>query len=409
LGGAGNLESIEEMERRIEREQVSVIEAPTAYWELWARAMAARSEIRVKSLRKVIVGGERIDAGRIGDWKVSGKELVHVYGLSETTVTTSLYEVKERTGGEVPIGKPIGNTQVYILDRNQRIVGEGIAGEVYIGGEGVGRGYWGGGLQTAERYVPNPYGKEAGERVYRTGDIGKWLKDGHLEFLGRRDEQVKVRGYRIELGEIEARLGEHPAVEQIAVIAREESGEKRLVGYVVMRDGEENRVSELGEYLKERLPEYMVPIACIRLERLPLTANGKVNKSLLIELENKAYRVVENIEKPRNEVEETLLQIWKQVLRTDQIGIKDNFFEQGGHSLSAIQVIARIREHFDIALSPRTIFEAPTILELAIVVIQTQVMQADDEDIYKLLEELDDLSDQGTQLEASDELVIDND
>src|SRR5262249_23736073 len=156
--------------------------------------IAGRSGAVVKSLRKVIVGGERMDAGRVGDWKLSGKELAHVYGLSETTVTTSLCGLGEMVGGEAPIGGPVGNRQVYILDGNQRAVGEGIAGELYIGGEGVGRGYWGGGELTAERYVPNPYGKVAGERVYRTGDMVRWLKGGRLEFLGRKDEQVKLRG-----------------------------------------------------------------------------------------------------------------------------------------------------------------------------------------------------------------------
>ena len=406
LGGGENLESVEEMEQRVEREQVSMIEVPTAYWEQWARVIAGRSGTRGKSLRKVIVGGERMDTGRISDWEMGGKELVHVYGLSETTVTTSLYEVKERAGVEVPIGRPIGNTQVYILDRNQRIVGEGIAGEIYIGGEGVGRGYWGEEALTAERYVPNPYGEGRGERLYRTGDIGRWLRDGNIEFIGRRDEQVKIRGYRIELGEIETRLAEHTAVAQAAVMAREEAGEKRLVAYVVMKDGEASRVSELREYLKERLPDYMAPGVYVRLERLPLTTNGKVDKRALLELENRVYGVEESVEEPRNEVEETLVRIWKQVLRIDQIGIKDKFFDLGGHSLRAIKVIARIREHFDVDLPLRSIFEAQTISELAILVIQAQVMQVNDEEIYKLLAELGELPDLEAHPIASDELLI---
>src|SRR6266508_4502962 len=357
LGGGENLESVEEMEQRVQREQVSMIEVPTAYWEQWARVIAGRSGTRVKSLRKVIVGGERMDTGRISDWEMSGKELVHVYGLSETTVTTSLYEVKERAGVEVPIGRPIGNTQVYILDRNQRIVGEGIAGEIHIGGEGVGRGYWGEEALTAERYVPNPYGEGRGERLYRTGDIGRWLRDGNIEFIGRRDEQVKIRGYRIELGEIETRLAEHAAVAQAAVMAREEAGGKRLVAYVVMKDGEASRVSELREYLKERLPDYMAPGVYVRLERLPLTANGKVDKKALPQPDEAGRELDESYQEPRTEVEEVMAGIWRQVLGVERVGTEDNFFELGGHSLLATRVVSRIREVFKVELPLRTIFE----------------------------------------------------
>src|SRR6266508_2225647 len=349
------------MEQRVEREQVSMIEVPTAYWEQWARVIAGRSGTRGKSLRKVIVGGERMDTGRISDWEMGGKELVHVYGLSETTVTTSLYEVKERAGEEVPIGRPIGNTQVYILDRNQRIVGEGIAGEIYIGGEGVGRGYWGEEALTAERYVPNPYGEGRGERLYRTGDIGRWLRDGNIEFIGRRDEQIQSRGYRIELGEIETRLAEHAAVAQAAVMAREEAGEKRLVAYVVMKDGEASRVSELREYLKERLPDYMAPGVYVRLERLPLTANGKVDKKALPQPDEAGRELDERYQEPRTEIEEVMAGIWRQVLGVERVGAEDNFFELGGHSLLEIQVISRVREVFGVEIPLRAMFEEPTL------------------------------------------------
>jgi amino acid adenylation domain-containing protein len=389
-----------EMEEVIERERITT---------LWLTASLFNAVVddkggveKLRGVGQALVGGEALSPShvRVAVERLPGTELINGYGPTEVTTFSCCHRIRGKDLGDgksIPIGRAIANTEIFILDERRSVAPVGVNGELYIGGEGVARGYLERPELTAERFVPNPYGRGYGERAYRTGDIVRWQEDGNVEFLGRKDEQVKIRGHRIELGEIEARLCEHEAVEEAAVIAREEGGEKSLVGYVVMRNGEEGRVSELREYLKERLTKYMTPGEYISLERLPLTANGKLDKKALLELESIAYRATESVDEPRNDVEEALLQIWKQVLRVDRIGIKDNFFELGGHSLRVIQVIARIRDHFDIVLSPRAIFESPTVQELSLLIIHAQVMQADDEEVYMMLMELANLPDLETQ------------
>ena len=218
---------------------------------------------------------------------------------------------------------------------------------------------------TAERFIPDAYSEEAGARVYRTGDLGRYGRDGKIEFLGRSDGQVKMRGYRIELGEIEARLREHECVEQAAVVAGGEGVEKRLVGYVVMREGAEGRVSELRGYLKERLPEYMAPGVYVRLERLPLTPSGKLTRRRCRSRRWQGERRKRATKEPRTEIEELMAGIWRQVLRVERVGVNDNFFELGGHSLLATQVVSRIREVFQVEVPLRAIFEEKTLADLS--------------------------------------------
>jgi len=238
-----------------------------------------------------------------------------------------------------------------------------VSGELCIGGDGLARGYWRRPEQTAEKFVPNPFGQERGERLYRTGDLVRYLPDGKLEFIGRRDQQVKLRGFRIELGEIESVLGTHTSLRECVVAVIGEAGDKRLVAYVVGHEAVDG--SELRSYLKDRLPEYMVPSAFVTLEEVPLTPNGKVDRKALPEPDWNGREASSGFVAARTPVEEMLCGIWEQLLKTEQVGIHENFFELGGHSLLATQVISRVRESFNVELPLRVIFESPTIAEIS--------------------------------------------
>ncbi|MFN5457254.1 AMP-binding enzyme, partial [Bradyrhizobium sp.] len=240
------------------------------------------------------------------------------------------------------IGRPISNTQIYILDEHGEPVPIGVAGEIYIGGAGVARGYLNRPELTAERFVEDRFSGEAGARLYRTGDLGRWLGDGTIAYLGRNDFQVKIRGFRIELGEIEARLSEHAGVRDVAVIAREDvAGDKRLVAYYVSDAA--IGAEELRGHLAALLPDYMVPSAYVHLERLPLTPNGKLDRKALPAPEGTAF-AVQAYEPPQGETEEAIARIWAELLGVERIGRHDNFFALGGHSLLAIQVVSRLRQ-----------------------------------------------------------------
>ena len=256
----------------------------------------------------------------------------------------------------VSIGGPLPNVQVYVLDELLQAVPVGVVGELYVGGEGVARGYIGRGGLTAERFVADPFGA-AGARLYRTGDRGRYLADGRLQYLGRADQQVKLRGYRIELGEIESKLRAYPQIKDAVVIAREdERGEKRLVGYFTVRGEAVPDTQELRYHLKESLPEYMIPAAYVLLGSLPLNASGKVDRGALPEPEAVTHAEAQYVP-PATPTEEVLSQIWAEVLQLDQVGVEDNFFELGGHSLLGTRVMARVREQFAVELPLRALFE----------------------------------------------------
>ncbi|MFN2285314.1 MAG: phosphopantetheine-binding protein, partial [Anaerolineae bacterium] len=264
----------------------------------------------------------------------------------------------------VPIGRPIANTQVYILDRAMRPVPIGVPGELYIGGDGLARDYWHQPELTAERFVPHPFSDDPDARLYKTGDRARYLPSGDVEFMGRLDNQVKIRGYRVEPGEIEACLEQHPAVQNAVVVAREDiPGDKRLVAYIVAQPEEQPTADFLREALQTALPDYMIPSAFVLLDAFPLTPNGKVNRSALPAPD--WTHAAATYTAPRTTAEETLADIWQDVLGIPQVGVHDNFFALGGHSLLATRVISRAQQAFQVSIPLRTIFEAPTVAGLA--------------------------------------------
>jgi acyl carrier protein len=318
------------------------------------------------SLKVAIVAGESCPVALVEEHyrRLPHAALYNEYGPTEATVWCSAYRCETQADAiRVPIGRPIANTQLYGLDSHLQPVPVGVPGELYVGGAGVAGGYWKRHDLTAEKFITNPFSATPGARLYKTGDLARFLPDGNIEYLGRVDHQVKIRGFRIELGEIEAALASHPAVEEAVVVAREdEPGEKRLVAYYTgsNANGNATSVAELRAHLSSKLPEYMVPAAYVRIERMPLTANGKLDRKALPMPEGDAY-AVRRYEAPLGETETRLAEIWADVLKIDRVGRNDNFFELGGHSLLAMQVMARIRHIFNLELPVRSIFDEPTV------------------------------------------------
>ena len=316
----------------------------------------------------LVIGGEALRYGSLELWRqhAPGTRLINEYGPTETVVGCCVHEVaaEEPATGAVPIGRPIANTALYLLDDRWHPVPWGAAGELFIGGHGLARGYLGRPDLTAERFVPDPFGATAGGRLYRTGDRARFLAGMHLEFLGRVDGQVKVRGFRIELGEIESLLADHPAVREAAVVAKDDPAGTRLVAFYVADPGRSAAAGELRSFLQTMLTETVLPAAFVPLPALPLTPNGKIDRAALREMEETpaaapAHRA------PRTEVEGLLADLWAQLLRRESVSMGDNFFDLGGHSLVAMQLIARIRGVFDVELSINDFLDAPTLAGLA--------------------------------------------
>jgi len=318
-------------------------------------------------IREIITAGEQLCITssivnlltRLPDCKLRNH-----YGPSESHVVSAFTLPDTRSDWTLfpPIGKPIANTQIYILDAHLQPVPVGVTGELHISGDGLARGYLNRPELTAEKFIPNPFSGDPKSRLYRTGDLARYLPDGNIEFLGRIDEQVKIRGYRIELGEIETALSQHPVVRRSVVMVREDSpGNKRLVAYVVLSQDQVSTASELRSFLREKLPEYMVPSGFVFLESLPLTPNGKVDRRALPVIDQSRPELEQSFEAPRTLIEEIVAQIWAEVLKVEKVGVHDNFFDLGGHSLLAAQLVSRIRDAFRIELPLRNLFEAPTV------------------------------------------------
>ena len=348
-----------------------------------------------ESVRTVNLAGEPLTSEMVEEIYKLGtvKRVVDLYGPSEDT-TYSTYQ-ERRVGEKATIGRPIANSQVYILDKHQQPVPIGVAGEIYIGGAGLARGYLKRPELTVDRFVPDGFGRERGSRLYRTGDLGRYLPDGRIEYLGRMDHQVKLRGYRIELGEIETVLGQNEGVAEATVMVREDvAGDKRLVGYVVSKKDKEVKVSELRSYMKTKLPEYMVPGTVMLLEEMPLTLNGKIDRKRLPVPEHARPELETSYEQTQSPLEEVLVMIWSEILGMDRIGVHDNFFELGGHSLLATQLVSRMRKVFQIDIPLRNIFEAPTVRELAELLMVDKDRRLRLEKTAELMLSLADLSDE---------------
>ena len=320
-------------------------------------------------VRQLLAGGDVLSVphARRALAALRGGRLINGYGPTEGTTFACCFPMTAETilGATVPIGRPIANARVYVLDDRREPVPVGVPGELYLGGDGLARGYWNRPELTAERFVPDPFDDDAEARLYRTGDLVRWLPDGNLEFLGRADEQVKLRGYRIELGEIEAVLAEHEAVRRAAVVLREDVPEdKRLVAYVVAEGQPAAR--DLRRFLAEQLPDYMLPSAFVFLDALPLSPNGKVERRSLPACDGNRPELDAAFVPPRTEAEHLLTSLWAEVLGLPRVGAHDNFFtELGGHSLLATQLVSRVRDAFGVDLPLVRFFEAPTIAELA--------------------------------------------
>lgn len=320
----------------------------------------------LQSLEKFLVGGETLPITLARELrKFTDRDLHNMYGPTETTIWSATDMVDKSVAG-VTIGRPIRNTELYILDQELEPVPAGVASDVYIGGAGVVRGYLNSPELTAEKFIPDPHSGRSGSRLYLTGDVSRFLKDGKIDFLGRADRQVKLRGYRIELGEIEAALERHPAIRQAAVILREDQGaDNCLAAYIECELGSTLTISEMREFMADRLPEYMIPSGLVMLESLPLTPTGKINRKGLPPLEQCREDVERTVEAPGNPVEEVIAGIWSDILGIDEVGIYDNFFESGGNSILAFQIVTRLRDIFKIELPLRTFFTAPTVAGLA--------------------------------------------
>ncbi|MEU9609898.1 amino acid adenylation domain-containing protein, partial [Streptomyces sp. NPDC048057] len=349
------------------REQVTVLnQTPSAFYQLVRADAEVSDEL---SLRYVVFGGEALELRRLTDWYArhadDAPRLVNMYGITETTVhvtyrTLDRNVVEEATGSL--IGEPIPDLRTYVLDNHLKLVPTNVAGELYVAGAGLARGYLGRPDLSSQRFVADPYGT-AGSRMYRTGDVVRRNHDGELEYVGRSDSQVKIRGFRIELGEIENALEAHGDIAQAAVTVREDTpGDKRLIGYVIPTERAQVDAAALRTYIGTRLPEYMVPSALVVLDALPLTVNGKLDTKALPAPD---YATTTEGRAPRTHVERELATAFADVLDVPDITIDDNFFDLGGHSLLATRLVARVRAALGVELSVRALFEAPTVAGLA--------------------------------------------
>jgi len=355
--------------------------------------LAALPFDELPALETIVVAGEPCSADLAAQWG-RGRRFLNAYGPTETTVCATIAECagKERS---LPIGRPMANAQVYLLNPFLQAAPIGVSGELHIGGPGLARGYRNHPELTAEKFIPNPFSQQSGGRLYKSGDLARYLPDGNTEFLGRLDHQVKVRGYRIEPGEIEAALKLHPGVRAAVVTALGGTGgENRLVAYLEARLAPAPSTGELRQFLKDKIPEHMTPSAFVVLEALPLNSSGKVDRRALPAPDQARPDLGEVYAAPRTPIEETVATIWAEVFKLERVGIHDNFFNLGGHSLFATQVMSRVRKVFQLDLPLRSLFEAPTVAGLAAIIVQRQIEQAVASDTAAVLKELEELSDE---------------
>ncbi|MEG3973727.1 amino acid adenylation domain-containing protein [Microcoleus sp. herbarium8] len=365
------LDSVEGFLQKCNNWKITVLAIPTAYWHELTTFLSQEKVAIAPSLRLIIIGGEKALPERLKTWfECVGQQvrLVNNYGPTETTVGATIYELStaDATLRELPIGRPLGNVQTYILDENRQPLPIGIPGELHIGGAGLARGYLNRPELTDERFIPNPFSDSPSDRLYKTGDLVRYLSDGNIEYLGRIDDQVKIRGFRVEIGEIEAALSQHPNLLSVAVALREDiPGQKSLVAYIVPVQESAPTVSELRDFLKQQLPDYMIPNAFVSLPALPITPNGKVDRRVLPAPDIKSLIQTLEFVAPQTPTEELVASIWKKVLGVEQASINDNFFELGGHSLLATQVVSQLNSSLGLHLPLSKLFELPTVASLS--------------------------------------------
>ena len=373
---------------KIDQENITFMQAtPASYRALIDAGWKGKKDL------KIICGGEALTPALARQLLERSNEVWNQYGPTETTIYSTIHQVGPEDT-TVSIGKPIANTQAYILDDMLQLVPPGSIGELFIGGHGLARGYLNQPVLTAERFIKNPFSEEKGSRLYKTGDMARILPDGTIECLGRNDAQVKIRGYRIELGEIEAILTEYPLVSEVATTVQEDQfGEKMLVAYYTAPADDPVGLRDIKAFLRDRLPEYMIPLHFVKLESMPLTPNGKIDRKALPAPDAQRPELEKSFEAPRTPMEQSIAQVWSDVLGLEEIGVYDNFFDLGGHSLQATRVIARLRTPLQLDVPLRLFFENPTVAELALAVTELQAGQENDDDIMKMIEELEGLSD----------------
>jgi len=367
--------------------------AVPSLWKAMLDALeSGQAELAPGTITHAFVGGEELPKS-VADRSfalLTQLSLWNLYGPSEITATAMAAQL--RPGDRITIGRPIAGKKVHILNPHLQPVPVGVTGELFIGREGVARGYLGRPDLTAESFIPDPFSDEPGARLYRTKDRARYLPDGRVEFLGRLDHQVKIRGFRIELGEIESALRDHPAVKEAVAIVKNANDEKYIATYIVPLSEPAPTAAELRTFLKQRLPEYMVPSTFVLLDQLPLTATGKLDRTALPEPDRRHRERESTFAAPRNAVEEALVEIFAEVLGAEKIGIHDNFFEFGGHSLLATRVVARIRKTFNAELPLRHFFESPTVAEIAVFLKSHEPAPGRMEEMMMLMRKIESLS-----------------
>jgi amino acid adenylation domain-containing protein len=354
--------SLEELARTVQQAGITTLWLTSALFELLVEDHIQK----LAGVKQLLAGGDVLSVRHVKKMlrELPGCRLINGYGPTENTTFTCCYPMTsvEEVGESVSIGRPIANTQVYLLDRYLNPVPIGVVGELYAGGNGLARGYSNNPELTAQKFLPHPFSCTPGERLYRTGDLARYLDDGNIEFLGRIDHQVKIRGFRIESEEIEAVLSQHPLLRQAVVVARNEVGaEKQLVAYAVRKQESAATVAELRAFLRRQLPDYMIPSSWVFLDALPLTPNGKVDPKALPAPQPGINGLGEGYVAPRTSTEQAVARIWVDLLKLERVGVEDNFFDLGGHSLLATQVLSRVREFFQVEMPLRTLFEEPSL------------------------------------------------
>ena len=358
--------------RTVREQRITLLNcAPSTFYPLIERRQEDRAALR--SLRCLFLGGEAISASRLRGWATSGDsvpEIANVYGAAECSDVSSFYRLHDferyaRTS--VPIGKPTYNNRVYILDEELRLLPIGVVGEICLAGDGVGRGYINDAALTARKFVDDPFSREQGAKLYRTGDLGRHLPDGNLEFMGRIDHQVKIRGLRIELGEIETLLRAHPGVQEAVAVATEHApGDWRLTAYYTCKEAEPVESEDaLRDALARKLPAYMVPNLFVRLREMPLNPNGKIDREALPAPGSVERQARPAAEAPRTDTEKAVAALFAEILKVEQVGYNDNFFRLGGHSLMATQMIASISEALNVRFLAVDFFARPTVAGIA--------------------------------------------